>query len=390
MPNPVQRFVMYIYLHMLELAFLLTVKQKSRGKRNIRPDIHPATPDIQLPPNQSPFTISYFDCRLNALSKDQYAPLLNGTASINHRPKTLLALRTFGKPHTADFLFHIANKWIANYGHVACLMDATLARYEFGMLKYTSVVGEGFYQERLRSNHSIKLALMMILCGILYVIGPVVGLGITVNMADITSVVYNHELLFYLVIGFVIPWLFSFLLMLCVAQSLYVKNEQSVLKVTQSPEFMNKRCPSQKKPFRLYTFYCQAESWHFCLEMVLAQVDAIVMDIRGIAEENMGCRHEISLLSDRGLLRKTTFIIDGESDRQILLSTLSESITKELPTVANLPKLKTDWSEYRGCPKSLLNDVKRVLKYEPGEIFALLKTMYDGNCFPSRDSLIAR
>ena len=381
MPNPLQLFVMYIYLKMLKLAFLLTIKRKSKGKRNIETPIQSEESDIKSPNNQSNFDILSYDYTMNPLSKDQYNPLLEGTARINHNPKTLLALRTFGKPQTADFLFHIANKWVSNYGHTVCLMDARLAEYEFGMLKYTLDISEGFYQERLKSNHSMKFTLMAIACGTLYVVGPIAGSILTVYMADLHSIVENYFVSFYLVVGCVIPWLLPFFIMLCFTQSLYVKIDKSILKVTQSPEFINKRSPSPKNPFCLYTFYCLPGSWHFCLEMLLEQADAIVMDIRGIAKENIGCKYEVTLLSERDLLRKTTFIIDGESDRQFLLSTLSDLMAKGTVNVADLPRLKTDWSGYEGSPKWLMNKVRIALKYEPSETFSLLKTIYNGNEF---------
>jgi hypothetical protein len=258
-------------------------------------------------------------------------------------------------------------------------MDATFAEYEFGTLRYSWDLSEGFYQERLKSNHSMTLTLMATLCGVFYSLGPLAGMVLTAYMADSLPTVETHELFFYLIIGFLIPWSLPLLIMLYVAQSLYIKSEQSTLKVTQSAEFVNKRCSSKKAPFRLYTFYCLPCSWQFCLEMLLNQADAIVMDIRGIAKENKGCSYEVSRLSDRDLLKRTTFIIDDEFDKETLLSALTECTGNGSTTVAKVPRLKTEWPGYEGCPESLMRIVKRSLKYEPSEIFSLLKAIYDGN-----------
>jgi hypothetical protein len=379
MPNPIQLFFIYIYLKLLKLAFLLTINKNSRGARNTVTRSNAGTQDTQSQHGQSTSAILCHDSINTPLSRDQYNPLLEGTASINDTPKTLLALRTFGQPDTADFLFHVAHKWASNYGHVACLMDARLAEYEFGMLTYTWDISEGFYKERLKSNHSMACTLMTITCATLYVLGPTAGAILTVYLADLSSLVANHEVLVYLFIGFILPVLLSFAFMLYATQRLYLGSDKSILKVVQSSTFLKKRGPSKKRPFCLYTFYCLPDSWRVCLEMLLRQADAIVMDIRSISKENKGCEYEVAVLSERDLLRRTTFIVEGEADKQMLLSALSEARARGPVNVSNVPRLKTDWSGYEGCPKSLMNRVKTVLKYEPSEIFSLLKSIYDDN-----------
>ncbi len=379
MPNPFQLLLVYLNLRILQLAFLLTIKRRSRKSKHTTPHIQSPDADLKPPNGQANFNLLSYDYSTQALPKEQYNLLLEGSARLNHNPKTLLGLRTFGKPDTADFLFHVTKKWTANYGHVACLMDARLAKYEFGMLKFSSDMSEGFYQEVLKSNHFLAFLFTRIVCGILYVSGPIVGAIVALDLEEVNATLHKHLALFYLSVGFVIPWLLSFVVMIWFAQSIFVKSDKSILKVTQSQEFAKKRSPSTRRPFCIYTFYCLPDSWRVCLGMLLKEVDGIVMDLGGIAKENQGCKYEISLLVQRGLLRKTTFIIESESDRQVLLSTLYEAGAKGPVRVANLPRLKTDWSEYQGCPAVLMNKVKIALKYEPGEIFSLLKTIYDGS-----------
>ncbi|MGH7302244.1 MAG: hypothetical protein ACRELZ_03060 [Candidatus Rokuibacteriota bacterium] len=56
------------------------------------------------------------------------------------------------------------------------------------------------------------------------------------------------------------------------------------------------RVPDPNGRFRINSFFCHADSWQPLLPQLVEEGDAVLMDLRGFAENNAGCIHELRYL----------------------------------------------------------------------------------------------
>jgi hypothetical protein len=74
--------------------------------------------------------------------------------------------------------------------------------------------------------------------------------------------------------------------------------------------------------YRIDEFFCFDDTWRPTVSQLLAQSDAVVMDLRSFGPENQGSTHELELLASRGALGRTVLLVDQSTDRSLLDSIL--------------------------------------------------------------------
>jgi len=74
--------------------------------------------------------------------------------------------------------------------------------------------------------------------------------------------------------------------------------------------------------YRIDEFFCFDDTWRPTVNQLLAQSDAVVMDLRSFGAENEGSTHELGLLSSRGALSRTVLLVDQGTDRVLIDSIL--------------------------------------------------------------------
>ena len=74
--------------------------------------------------------------------------------------------------------------------------------------------------------------------------------------------------------------------------------------------------------YRIDEFFCFDDTWRPTVSQLLAQSDAVVMDLRSFGHDNRGSTHELELLASRGALGRTVLLIDQSTDRALLDSIL--------------------------------------------------------------------
>ncbi len=74
--------------------------------------------------------------------------------------------------------------------------------------------------------------------------------------------------------------------------------------------------------FRVTEFFCHENTWAGTLTALLAQSDAILMDLRGFSERNRGCIFELHELAAQHRLVGAVFVVDASTDIKLLESTV--------------------------------------------------------------------
>lgn len=92
--------------------------------------------------------------------------------------------------------------------------------------------------------------------------------------------------------------------------------------------------------FRVTEFFCHANTWTHALVALLARSDAILMDLRGFNQNRSGCLFELDQLKLYGRLPQTIFVVDSNTDLNLLNSTLSQIGAAFSPL--HLEEVKTD------------------------------------------------
>ena len=70
--------------------------------------------------------------------------------------------------------------------------------------------------------------------------------------------------------------------------------------------------------YRIDEFFCFDDTWRPTVSQLVAQSDAVVMDLRSFGPENRGSSHELELLASRGALGQTVLLVDQSTDRALL------------------------------------------------------------------------
>jgi hypothetical protein len=74
--------------------------------------------------------------------------------------------------------------------------------------------------------------------------------------------------------------------------------------------------------YRIDEFFCFDDTWRRTVDELLAQSEAVVMDLRSFGPGNEGSTHELRLLASRGALDRTVLLVDESTDRALLDSIL--------------------------------------------------------------------
>jgi hypothetical protein len=88
-------------------------------------------------------------------------------------------------------------------------------------------------------------------------------------------------------------------------------------------EFDGARDPDGR--FRVIKFFCHADVWQPAAESLMKRSSVILMDLRGFSEKNSGCEFELRKLAGHRRLDHTLFVVDEETDVDLLRSTLLQA-----------------------------------------------------------------
>jgi len=83
------------------------------------------------------------------------------------------------------------------------------------------------------------------------------------------------------------------------------------------------RGPDPDGRFRVNEFFCRADTWQATMQRLVAESDAVLMDLRSFGPSNQGCLFELGRLLDAIDLRRVVFVIDRSTDAAFLRQALS-------------------------------------------------------------------
>jgi hypothetical protein len=103
------------------------------------------------------------------------------------------------------------------------------------------------------------------------------------------------------------------------------------------------------------SFYCNDGVWREVFTQLLQLPDAILMDLRGFQESNIGCMYEIARIMNSAKKKRVLYLIDDDSDL-LLLRKIFGSVTQnaggdDLPI--NL--YRVTWSQWSETPRDFEN-----------------------------------
>jgi len=82
--------------------------------------------------------------------------------------------------------------------------------------------------------------------------------------------------------------------------------------------------PDPDGRYRVAEFFCRAETWQPTMRRLVADSDAVLMDLRSFSASNQGCVYELGRLLDTIDLRHVVFVTDKTTDRGFLEATLQQ------------------------------------------------------------------
>lgn len=74
--------------------------------------------------------------------------------------------------------------------------------------------------------------------------------------------------------------------------------------------------------YRVQEFLCFDNTWRHVVRGLMRDSDLVLMDVRGFAAGNDGARHELTMLARAGMLERTTLVIDGNTDRELIAAAI--------------------------------------------------------------------
>lgn len=77
--------------------------------------------------------------------------------------------------------------------------------------------------------------------------------------------------------------------------------------------------------FRVIKFFCHADIWQPTVESLMQRSDVVLMDLRGFSGTNSGCLFELQKLAGQRKLAHTLFVVDDETDVDLLRATLVQA-----------------------------------------------------------------
>jgi hypothetical protein len=107
------------------------------------------------------------------------------------------------------------------------------------------------------------------------------------------------------------------------------------------PDALNQRIsemdlkPDGDGRFRVSDFFCHEDTWQMTLTRLVADSDAVLMDLRGFSQDNHGVVYEIEELINIVPLERVVFVIDQTTDEKFLRQTVEGSWDRMSPTSPN-------------------------------------------------------
>jgi hypothetical protein len=92
--------------------------------------------------------------------------------------------------------------------------------------------------------------------------------------------------------------------------------------------------PDPDGRYRVAEFFCRADTWQSTMRRLVADSDAVLMDLRTFSASNQGCVYELGRLLDAIDLGRVVFVIDKTTDGGFLEATLQHqwsSLATESP-----------------------------------------------------------
>jgi hypothetical protein len=92
--------------------------------------------------------------------------------------------------------------------------------------------------------------------------------------------------------------------------------------------------PDPDGRYRVAEFFCRADTWQPTMRRLVADSDAVLMDLRTFSALNQGCVYELGRLLDAIELNRVVFVTDKSTDRSFLEATLQQqwsSLAAESP-----------------------------------------------------------
>jgi hypothetical protein len=92
--------------------------------------------------------------------------------------------------------------------------------------------------------------------------------------------------------------------------------------------------PDPDGRYRVAQFFCRADTWQPTMRRLVADSDAVLMDLRSFSASNRGCVYELGRLLDTIDLSRVVFVTDKTTDRPFLEMTLQQqwsSLAAESP-----------------------------------------------------------
>jgi hypothetical protein len=92
--------------------------------------------------------------------------------------------------------------------------------------------------------------------------------------------------------------------------------------------------PDPDGRYRIAEFFCRADTWQPTMRRLIADSDAVLMDLRSFGPSNQGCVYELGRLLDAIHLSRVVFVTDKTTDRSFLEATLQQqwsSLAAESP-----------------------------------------------------------
>jgi hypothetical protein len=75
--------------------------------------------------------------------------------------------------------------------------------------------------------------------------------------------------------------------------------------------------PDPDGRYRVNECYCFDSTWQAALAALVREADVVLMDLRGFQPGNLGCRHELAVLSGAGHLRRVVLLHDERTARAV-------------------------------------------------------------------------
>jgi hypothetical protein len=107
------------------------------------------------------------------------------------------------------------------------------------------------------------------------------------------------------------------------------------------PDALNQRIsemdlkPDGDGRFRVSDFFYHEDTWQMTLTRLVADSDAVLMDLRGFSQDNHGVVYEIEELINIVPLERVVFVIDQTTDEKFLRQTVEGSWDRMSPTSPN-------------------------------------------------------